>query len=1595
MAGVEDEDEFKDALAAADPPPCSPKPTANSKSKPATGGGGLGRRLFASIPLPATLSAAIGRFSSPKPPASNVGLGLLLDAGAGPAPSADGPPASDAASGGSSFHMPSLAALQRQHGDDQVAGRGAGVEEEELGLVPAEEGWNTAEDCREKEGLAVDGRSANRNCFPTRGQVEEGEQCPGDELGAAVVQDQEVVVEQQGATEDFAAVVEDESNYSAVEQCAGDEIRAVKASNAVRVIKQECAGGILDAAEDGVSVGLQEEANAVVEEQGVDVISVQDQHEVVEQCAGDKLTTTTDGNAAQDQEVVVEQEGATEWYTALEAVEQCSDDGSKAGKDGDIVEEEKGVEEEGAVGLLLDAAKDGAPVESQEDDDLVVAEQNEDVVSLQDQHKVVEQSTSDQLRTATDDNGVQDQEVVELEGETECYTAVEAVEQCCYDGSKTVKDDDIVEEEKGVEEDAVGVLLDAAKDGAPVESQEDDDLVVAEQNEDVVSLQDQHKVVEQSTGDQLRTAIQDQEVVELEGETECYTAVEAVEQCTNHGSTAAKDGNVVEEKEKAVEQEVSVGVLDAAKDCVTVEPQEENVVVAEHGEDGISVQDQHKVVEQCTSGRPRTTMDDNASEGQGVVKQEGAIFDMDATTDDIAVEDQEKEMKESDGDESRATRDENSVEVKDKVVDQEDVVDEYGVTKDGSGAELLENNVVAVEQGEDGISLSDEDNMVELYTSDQLRSTLDDHAAENQKAVGQEGDIVERVVTTDRIAGEDQEKEVEQSAGDESRSTKDENGLEDNENVDPEDVINIQGVINDDSCVEAQEEGVVVAEQGGDAMSVGDEGNAVEQCTNDQLSATMEDNAAEFQELVEQEGVTFEKGMTAGGITVEDQDKEAEQSAGDESSVTEGENAVEDNKKVDQEDAINRQGTAKEDSGVEPQEENVVDPDQGVDDLSVLDEGNVVVQCTSDQLRTTMEDNAAELLEVVEQEGAIVEKGVASDGITVEDQDKEMEQSAGDELRATDGENSVEDKKVHQEDAIDKQGAAKDGSGVESQEENMVVPDQGMDGLSVLDEGNVEPQCTSDQLRTTTDNNNAAVDPEVVEQGVGSTLGAAKVGIAVEESREEDIMVAEQVEDGVFVQDQDEAVEQRTSDQLRTITDDNAVEDQEVHREKIGLSEGYPQRPGKQNCRFYMSTGSCSYGSSCHFNHPRLKAKLEVSSFPSEQRNHEVEFLELNRVGLPIREGARKCTYYMRNGTCGYGKKCCYNHPEQVLDVQLHTATGWDDTNLQSSPHSKKSPEHGTMDDISSGSEILPPNILRMLLPPQNVPPCTEEKEMRIKKDPDWASATDDSDGCCSADSSDGPLCKQEHGNYPERPVCPFLLRFGNCRFGSSCQYYHPKDKFPSTYHPKDKFQSRYHPKEKSSRYHPKKEPSLSGELMVYPDRPGEPECPFYVKTGSCKFGANCKFHHPKDITPSMQGPASPKRSVAANEHNPAARTTLKDQMYQQQKYPERPGQPDCRYYMQFGKCKFESACIFNHPKELSSGWHPAECPFYMKTGTCQFGSACEFYHPKDRCPSRGGVIDGTDYGHDFATKSQNVLQHQIPSSKRSSSKELGTAFPV
>lgn len=35
----------------------------------------------------------------------------------------------------------------------------------------------------------------------------------------------------------------------------------------------------------------------------------------------------------------------------------------------------------------------------------------------------------------------------------------------------------------------------------------------------------------------------------------------------------------------------------------------------------------------------------------------------------------------------------------------------------------------------------------------------------------------------------------------------------------------------------------------------------------------------------------------------------------------------------------------------------------------------------------------------------------------------------------------------------------------------------------------------------------------------------------------------------------------------------------------------------------------------------------------------------------------------------------------------------------------------------------------------------------------------------------------------------------------------------------------------------------------VFPQRPGETECQFYMKTGDCKFGSSCRYRHPPELT--------------------------------------------------------------------------------------------------------------------------------------------------
>ncbi|KAJ0262006.1 Zinc finger CCCH domain-containing protein 26 [Hirschfeldia incana] len=119
-----------------------------------------------------------------------------------------------------------------------------------------------------------------------------------------------------------------------------------------------------------------------------------------------------------------------------------------------------------------------------------------------------------------------------------------------------------------------------------------------------------------------------------------------------------------------------------------------------------------------------------------------------------------------------------------------------------------------------------------------------------------------------------------------------------------------------------------------------------------------------------------------------------------------------------------------------------------------------------------------------------------------------------------------------------------------------------------------------------------------------------------------------------------------------------------------------------------------------------------------------------------------------------------------------------------------------------------------------------------------------------------------------------------------------------------------------------------------YPDRPGERDCEFFLRTGQCGYGNTCRYNHP--LT-----------------HLPQAVLFHRDEL------PERIGEPDCEYYLKTGACKYGSTCKYHHPKDRN-GAEPVlfnvlgypmrqgekSCPYYMQTGTCRFGVACKFHHP-------------------------------------------------
>lgn len=540
------------------------------------------------------------------------------------------------------------------------------------------------------------------------------------------------------------------------------------------------------------------------------------------------------------------------------------------------------------------------------------------------------------------------------------------------------------------------------------------------------------------------------------------------------------------------------------------------------------------------------------------------------------------------------------------------------------------------------------------------------------------------------------------------------------------------------------------------------------------------------------------------------------------------------------------------------------------------------------------------------------------------------------------------------------------------------------------------------------------------------------------------------------------------------------------------LSGPYPERPGVAVCAYYSRTGSCGFGMNCRFNHPPNWKQVPQTGEPPEKAGQfDCQFYlkgtckfgtsckfnhcndkagyagqpQFNFLGLPIRQGEKECPFYMRIGSCKYGVACRYNHPEPTEEDMAPSASnfsvdGTTKSSLASSFEMPYSPVHLSRPSPRSPhvpSAHLQEHMVNMHAmnprPLQGMPPMQgwnidNQGPANILSSSEGKNPIGMSFMNTQTEDASGLQAVTKGEAFPERPgqpECKYYVRTGECKFGAGCRFHHPKRTgnsstcmpgqmgIPLQSGPVSSFPSseekKYYPGVDflniKQTVFPRTAPFCSETMplpvmqtqasvnqnQTLPERPGQPECPHFLKTGECGFGVMCRYHHPKErfakSSESMFNPTSPplhyafaqvpvspissleekQRPIGISPLNYTKQTmdldvssvnsvlTSTEPIYSAAKaipttqprefptkteaFPERPGQPDCAHYLKTGDCSFGAACRYNHPKErneqssacmLSEMGLPLRpgklaCVFYSQYGICKFGPLCKFDH--------------------------------------------------
>jgi hypothetical protein len=376
----------------------------------------------------------------------------------------------------------------------------------------------------------------------------------------------------------------------------------------------------------------------------------------------------------------------------------------------------------------------------------------------------------------------------------------------------------------------------------------------------------------------------------------------------------------------------------------------------------------------------------------------------------------------------------------------------------------------------------------------------------------------------------------------------------------------------------------------------------------DRTGDCTDSTAAEDQDKEVQQCDTREWGTTQKDGHAEDDQEAVEQGAIDkEGSFVHG-NAVKDREFVDQ-IAMDGMHTTIDDIVVQDQQKgvNATYDSRTVENGGVVEDQEVVEQGVVGKEGLTMDDDSIKDQAVVEQ-GAVDKGGLAMDNGSVEDHEV-VEQSISDGISATMDAISVEDQErvvhsveehneVGNQGVIDENGRPKD---VIDAEEHEYLKEQAIDDNCVTfsdataleDQKNKAGLCNGDEHIASKDMYAVHVMRSFLDQRTSYKQGPTKSDFTVQKHKDKVGGVCNERS----APDDDLAMDTAASLSIREISSSEVVSatangsDGAIgKKEKVKFPVRYPQRPGKLNCPFYMSKGSCSYGFSCQFHHPPVKS---------------------------------------------------------------------------------------------------------------------------------------------------------------------------------------------------------------------------------------------------------------------------------------------------------------------------------------------------------------------------------------------------------------------